>query len=161
MNFNIEEIIEMAVQIEINGAKYYRKAAELMKANKSTSEFLDGLAKMEDNHEILFKEMKKELSEDYKIENYDPDDIAITYLQSFADGKVFDTSSDPSKDLDGNTTIEEIISFAIGREKDSIAFFMGLREFVPAEFGEEKIRDLILEEMSHIILLNKKLRELA
>ena len=53
MNFNIEEVIEMAVQIEINGAKYYRKAASLMKDNKPASEFLDALAKMEDNHEIL------------------------------------------------------------------------------------------------------------
>lgn len=34
-DFNMEEVFEMAIQIEANGAAFYRKAAELQEEMKS------------------------------------------------------------------------------------------------------------------------------
>ena len=56
-DFNAEEIIEMAIQIEANGAAFYRRAAELQE-EMADKEFLETIARMEDRHKIGFEEMK-------------------------------------------------------------------------------------------------------
>jgi rubrerythrin len=162
MNFNIGEVFDMAIQIEVNGAKFYRTAAELMKENKKANQLLVNLAEMEDGHEVLFKKMKDQFVELESSETYfDPNGEAALYLNSFVDGKVFDVNEDVSKLLTGEESLEELLKFSIQREKDTIAFFMGMRELVPEELGSKKVRELILEEMGHIVLLNNKIKELC
>jgi rubrerythrin len=46
--FNADEIFEMAIRIENNGAAFYRKAAGLQSDTKN-HKFLESLAKMEDH----------------------------------------------------------------------------------------------------------------
>jgi len=49
---------------------------------------------------------------------------------------------------------------AIGLEKDSIAFYVGIKEAIPAGWGgwgQDKIAAIIREEMGHIRLLGQKL----
>jgi rubrerythrin len=60
------------------------------------------------------------------------------------------------KDLDP-TTMKDILKAAIGAEKDSIVFYLGMKELVPAKLGKDKIDDIIKEEMSHIRLLSARL----
>ena len=55
--FDVEEVIEIACQIERNGAAFYRRAAELVDSQESKA-FLVQLAEMEDNHEITFENMR-------------------------------------------------------------------------------------------------------
>ncbi len=47
--FNADEVFDMAVRIETNGAEFYRKAASLQE-DEENSNFLNGLARMEDRH---------------------------------------------------------------------------------------------------------------
>jgi len=98
--FNADEILEMAIQIEENGAAFYRKAAELQK-DASDQDFLQRLAVMEDSHKETFSD-----------------------------------------------------------EKDSILFYLGLRDLVPPKFGREKIDDIIREERKHIVQLTYLLRKI-
>ena len=58
LEFNADEIFEMAVRIEENGAAFYRKAGELQ-ADAETKKFLQGLAAMEDQHKKTFTEIKQ------------------------------------------------------------------------------------------------------
>ena len=48
---------------------------------------------------------------------------------------------------------------ALQKEKDSIVYDTGLKGFVPAEVGEDKIDDVIAEEMHHIRILNQSLEQ--
>lgn len=41
--------------------------------------------------------------------------------------------------------------------KDSIVFYLGMKEMVPENFGKAKIDAIIKEEMTHIKLLSKEL----
>ena len=71
-DFNADDVFEMAEQMERNGAKFYRNAAEgdIDPANK---EFLMGLAEMEVAHEKTFKAMRAELSAQEKSSTvFDP-----------------------------------------------------------------------------------------
>ena len=59
-NFTADEIFEVAIRIEANGASFYRKAAALQ-SEDSNREFLEKLANMEDHHQLTFENMKKDL----------------------------------------------------------------------------------------------------
>ncbi|MBW1821931.1 MAG: rubrerythrin, partial [Deltaproteobacteria bacterium] len=55
------------------------------------------------------------------------------------------------------STMEKILREAILAEKDSIVFYLGMKEMVPENFGKTKIDAIIKEEMAHIKLLSGKL----
>ncbi|MHC4125863.1 MAG: ferritin family protein, partial [Planctomycetota bacterium] len=79
ITFNADEIFEMAEEIERNGAKFYRKAAEKT-SDKETRSLLGNLAEMEDGHLKVFEEMRKELSGREKERDiFDPDNEAALY----------------------------------------------------------------------------------
>ncbi len=158
MRFNIEEIFEIAEQIERNGAKFYRKAAANTEIPENR-EMLEGLALMEDRHEKVFGTLRRKIVDsDPALSVFDPDSQAALYLQSFADGYVFDIRSDPSEKLIGGETLRQILKTAIGLEKDSIVFYYGMQEMVPEHLGQDKIGVIIQEEMRHIADLSEALK---
>lgn len=151
--FNADDIFEMAVKIEQNGAIFYREAAEKVDGDKNKA-FLLELAKMEDDHEITFANMKKELAENEAFSTtFDPEEENVLYLQAFADTRIFFKKERPGSD------IKKILGSAIQAEKDSIAFYLGMKEMVPEKLGKSKLDSIIKEEMSHIRLLAGKLAE--
>ena len=158
MPFNADEVFEMAEQIERNGGKFYRAAAKKFPA---VSKVLLGLAAMEDEHLKTFADMRAELSGTELDEPvFDPDGQAQMYLRVMADGNVFDVKADPVEQLATKNTPEDVLKMAIGVEKDSIAFYVGLKEAVSRRAGKEKVEDIIREEMGHIVTLNEKLQDL-
>ncbi|MFH2092271.1 MAG: ferritin family protein [Pseudomonadota bacterium] len=151
--FNANDIFEMAIKIEQNGALFYRNAARhLDKENQKA--FLLELADMEDCHEATFADMQKELGQDEsRPTTFDPDDENALYLKALADTRVFFKKEEPEKNL------KSILGCAIQTEKDSIAFYLGMKALIPEKLGRSKIEDIIQEEMSHIRLLAGKLSE--
>jgi rubrerythrin len=77
-----------------------------------------------------------------------------------ADGHVFDVRKDSSERLTGKETMEDILNTAIGLEKDSIVFYLGIKEIVPKRLSRQRIDDIIKEEMGHIAVLSKELAAL-
>ncbi len=160
IHFNADEIFEMAEQIERNGANFYRKVAGTADEAEVRRVLLD-LAAMEDEHEKTFAAMRAQLSAEQRISiTFDPEGEAAMYLQAMADGYVFDVRTDPSELLTGEEGLADILHTAIGLEKDSIVFYLGIRDLVPEKFGKGKINDIIKEEMGHITTLSQKLASL-
>ncbi len=77
-----------------------------------------------------------------------------------ADGYVFDVTTDPTELFTGKETMEHILQKAIGMEKDSIVFYLGMKELVPERLGRDRIDAIIKEEMNHITSLSKQLAPL-
>ena len=73
ITFNADEIFEMAGQIERNGARFYRKAAE--RADGECREMLLRLAAKEEDHERTFAAMRAELGPQQPT-TFDPDNEA-------------------------------------------------------------------------------------
>jgi len=152
--FNAREILEIAIRIEKNGARFYRKAAENIELPES-KKLLLGLADMEDKHEVTFRSFIREMEEGKTSGDFiDPDGDAARYLGAIAGGYVFPVAEDPSDRLKGTETLTEIIDFAIDLEKDSVIYYLGVREIVPPVLGRERIDRIITEEMNHITLLS-------
>ena len=161
--FNADEIFEMAEQIERNGAKFYRRAAEGVEEPQSR-ELLLRLAEMEDKHQKTFAAMRADMLKEGQVSTvdpvFDPEGEAALYLRAMADGHVFNMRVDPSERLTGEETMEDILKTAIGLEKDSIVFYLGINEMVPERLGKGRVDDVIKEEMSHITILNRELSAL-
>ncbi len=155
--FNPDEIYALAIRIEQNGAKFYFRAAEYAFASP-IKDFFKGLAILEQSHEQTFTRMREELSEeDRSPSTFDPEGQSTAYLKALADGRIFDVKSDPLKKLTGKESVNDIISMAIGMEKDSIIFYLGMRDLVPEGRAQDKINAIIKEEMRHIAVLSKEL----
>ena len=151
MDFNADDIFEMAEQIERNGAAFYRTAAEGL-ADPGQKKMMLDLAAMEDEHEKTFAGMRAELSaKERESAVFDPEGEASLYLKALADTRVFF-----EKSVD-TTSMVSILKEAITAEKDSIVFYLGMKDLVPEKFGKSKIDALIREEMAHIKLLSQEL----
>jgi rubrerythrin len=158
MPFNADEVFEMAEQIERNGARFYRAAAEKF---PEVNQLLLELAAMEDKHEKTFAAMRAELSgTEAEPPVFDPDDQAQLYLQAMADEHIFNLKSDPANQLGNLDTPDEVLKTAMGLERDSIAFYAGLKESVSRRAGKDKIDAIIKEEINHIAILSQKMEAL-
>ena len=152
-DFNANDIFEIAKQIEINGARFYREAANRVEEDKHKN-FLLGLAEMEDSHEKIFADMQANLGTGEAAQTtFDPEDENALYLKALADTRVFFEKDQPE------TSMKGILTSAIATEKDSIAFYLGMKELVSQKQGRSKVDDIIKEEMSHIKLLAGTLME--
>ena len=155
--FNADEILEMAQHIERNGARFYRRAAELLE-EAAIRKLLEDLAVWEDGHERVFATMRADLAQQEREPRvFDPEHETSMYLRAMADGHVFDARIDPADTLTGEESAEYILRMAIGQEKDSIVFYTGLKEMISQAAGRERIEVIIKEEMGHIGFLNREI----
>ncbi len=157
VTFNAFEVFEIAEQIERNGTNFYIRAAELFDDPDICQMFLR-LAEWEKEHERTFTRMKQQLSEQSRqASDSEPDDL-LPDPRIMAGLAVFGIRSDPAGELRDRQDKIDIIRRAVEKEKDSIVFYHGLKEFVPAGTNKKKIDDIIKEEMKHIVILDQSLK---
>ena len=72
---------------------------------------------------------------------------------------VFGTGSEPVHRLRSVENTAEVLKRAIEKEKDSITFYEGLKDFVSTSDDKNKVDDIIEEEMHHIEILNQALKQ--
>ena len=160
ITFNVDEIFEMAEQIERNGARFYRNAAGQAPDAKSKA-FLESLGEMEDVHLTIFTTMRSELTQSVNdIVTFDPDDQGAQYLQAMADAHGTEGRISVEQPLTGKESLEEILQLALNAEKNSICFYIGLKDLVPSDSGKKQVDNIIKEEMGHIAVLQTKLTAL-
>jgi len=159
VEFNAFEVLEIAEKIERNGARFYRRAAELFDDAGTSKMFLE-LANWEATHVQVFANMRKQLSEQSReLRTFQPENSILLDAQAMAGLAVFGIRPDPSDELTGKESKVDVLKKAIEKEKDSIVYYTGLRDFVPARAGKDKIDDVIGEEMRHIGILSQSLQQ--
>ena len=153
-DFNADEVFEMAEQMERNGEKFYKSAAATID-DEAHKKLLLELAAMEVDHEKTFKAMRSDLKAAEKSATiFDPEGEAALYLRALVDTRVFF-----EKKVDVSS-MEKILKAAIEAEKDSIVFYLGMKNAVPEKLGQDRIEGIIKEEMGHIRLLSRELAQL-
>ena len=160
ITFNANEIFEIAEQIERNGAKFYREASEMC-SDAEIKKMLLELAAMEDGHEQTFARMRKELSEAEKESNvFDPDNEVAQYLQTMADFHGTEGKVSATEKLTGNESMAQVLAIALQAEKNSIAFYVGIKDLLPNKEGKDRVQSIIIEEMAHVSTIGGKLQAL-
>ena len=154
MAFTSNEVLHIARKIEQNGVAFYQRAAELSIEPAHKKLLLD-LAEMEAQHEALFLQMQMELTQNERAgSELDIDEEIALFLDTLAGGHVFNTNRDPGDILTGEESMTEILSTAIGLEKESIVYHSALKEVVADDASRAKVQQVIEEEMQHVALLS-------
>jgi rubrerythrin len=153
-DFDADDVFEIAEQIERNGASFYLKASEKISDGR-LKKLLADLSSMETDHLKTFSSMRKSFSQKEKHATaFDPTNESARYLKALADLRVFyEKQVEPF-------SIESILLNAIIAEKDSIVFYVGMKDIVPQSLGRDKIDKIINEEKKHLHLLARELGDL-
>ena len=155
--YNLEEIFEIAEQIERNGAVFYRRGVEIVD-DEGAKEILQLLAKEEDRHENTFGRMEAEFVG--KVINVDDtDETVLHYLQAVAGRYVFDKTKLPEVVLTEGDSVEDILKIAIDRERDAIIFYLGIKDALKDENDRRKVDFIIKEEQRHFAELSNYLEK--
>lgn len=157
VELNAFEVLEIAQQIERNGAKFYRRAAQLFEGESVQELFLD-LARWEETHIRIFADMKDALSEQsWENGDFEPRRLDLPDAQVMAGLAVFGIRPNPADELAGGEDASDVLKMAIRKEKDSIVYYTGLKDFVPSHTHRAKIDEVIAEEMRHVRILGQSL----
>ncbi|HDS83849.1 MAG TPA: rubrerythrin [Phycisphaerales bacterium] len=160
ITFNADEIFEIAEQIERNAAQFYYEAADKA-PDPDSKKLLKDLSAMEKGHEQTFAQMRTELSAAEKEPTtFDPDNEVALYLRTMADFHGAEGKISATEKLSGLESMEDILKIALQAEKNSIAFYVGIKDVVPSKSGKDKIHAIIIEEMAHVSTLGAKLQSL-
>jgi len=159
--FNANEILLMAERIERNGARFYRRAAEVCGTDAESRRILLDLAEMEDKHEQSFAEIREALADaESRPPTFDPEGDTAAYLAAMADAHVFGPDFDPAE-IACDKSPEELLRMAIQLEKESIVFYLGLRDLVPPASGADRVEEILQEEKTHVATLRDRIGALA
>jgi rubrerythrin len=158
VTFNAVEVFEIAGQIERNGAKFYRKAAAIFDDPEIGKMFLR-LAEWETEHEKTFADMRKQVlgshtaSMSFRPQETLPDPKVMAALA------VFGIRAEPTEELNGKESRADILRRAVEKEKDSIVFYNGLKDFLFDATDQEQVDRIITEEMRHVRMLDESLKQ--
>ena len=156
--FNADEVFQIAVQMEDNAAAFYRRAAGNFADNAATA-LLERLARMEDDHKKTFEEMRKAMAgPGAGAEQFDLYQEGGQYLAAVASGYRVEGSPAIAESLSGEETLKDIVKIGLNLEKESVLFYLGMKDVVPDELGKDRLDKIIAEEKSHIVTLSKELQ---
>lgn len=160
ITFNADEIFEMAEEIERNAAVFYREAAQKAE-DSAVKNMLLSLADMEAGHEKTFAQMRRDLkAEEKETLTFDPDNQVAQYLRTMADFHGTEGKVSPTEKLTGRESMTEILKIALQAEKNSIAFYVGIKDMVSSKSAKQRVQAIIIEEMAHVSTLGGRLQSL-
>lgn len=146
--FSISEVIEQAVQTEKLGAGFYSDMAGRFEKNKKLNRLFRTFADMESAHELKFTEIKN-IVKDEKIEGWEE---VSQYLRAIVESAFFLGKGKSLTAMRNIRTETDALNYALGFEKETLLYYLGIREHIK---GKKAINEIIKEEKSHIILLDK------
>jgi len=145
--FTIQEIIEIAIEIEKNGEVFYRALAE--SANTAPlRDLFKNLSDAEKKHKAIFEEMLKSVG-GYQVSEIYYADEYMGYMKAIADEQVFKKDISILEVAKSLKSPKEAIELAIDFEKDSIIFLHEMLDIVN-ESEIETVKKLLDEERGHI-----------
>ena len=145
--FSMGEIIDMAIQIEKNGERIYRKALEKM-SDPSLASLLRYLADEEVEHAKWFSEMKptiKETTDDSPLA-----EKGKSILRGLLGGQAFSLGDADFSEID---RVQSLLKLAIEFERDTVLFYEMIRSFIEDKETLDQLDTIIEEEHRHAEVL--------
>ena len=147
--FSLKDIIDIAVQIEQNGERVYRHAAEKIE-DPSLRSLLQRLADDEIQHAKWFEALTDKVSGTGEFPEQEKMGRAL--LQNAIGAQSF-TLEDA--DFSSMKKIEDLLKLAIEFEKDTALFYGMLQPLVEDQKTLEQLQAIIREEETHAKRLEK------
>jgi len=141
--FSLKDILEMAIQIEKNGEKVYRKALEEV-SDLSLASLLQHLADEEARHIQWFSKLEEMV--DTAVDNPQVEKAGRTILQRILGDQSFSLADADFSNMKG---LEALLATAMEFEKDTALFYEMLRSFVTDQDVLHQLDVIIEEEHGH------------
>lgn len=151
--FSLKDIIDIAIQLEQNGEKIYRRAAEKIQ-NPSLSTLLEWLADEEAQHAKWFEALIDTVA---GIGDFQEQEKMGRALLKNAVGTQSFTLEDA--DFSSIEKIEDLLKLAIEFEKDTVLFYGMLQPLIQDQETLDQLHVIIKEEEDHALRLKKVLSE--
>ncbi|HNX01781.1 MAG TPA: ferritin family protein [Candidatus Cloacimonadota bacterium] len=152
--YSLNEIVELAVQIEKNGYAFYDEAIRRKDLDERAVTLLTELRNQESNHEKIFLHLRDDkdlmmlgLSQDWEEVGY--------YMKAVVGSRLFNSADSAIKLAAEAKNFLEILRFAISFEKDTLLFFYSIYDNITDEKSRKVIRQIINEEISHVVRLTE------
>lgn len=143
--YSIEEIIEMAIRTETLGYQFYTTMAGKFKKDDGLAKLFTILATKEKAHEKIFTGLKAKVAKQ-GTEPVQWDEVS-NYLRAFVESEFFLGKGKALPSMEHLKTVQDVVKFAIGFEKETLLYFYELRSLVKEK---ETVDEVINEEKSHI-----------
>lgn len=149
--FKASDVLEFAMRIEENGARFYRYAVIFM-SNPTAKALFERMALEEDKHRDYFSRLfasveKEPLPEKYAGEYGE-------YLRNYVDNNIIFNGAAMEEEIKKIKDAASAIDFAMRRELDSVAYYQEVK-LITAETSHQAIDAIIAEERRHFLALAK------
>ncbi len=152
--FTASDLFDLAIQVEINGERFYRYALSKVKRD-SLKDLLAWLADQESEHKSAFLEIKGRTADSAM-----PSGPLVSLSQQALRGAMGRHAfSLDELEIDLIQDEKEILRAAIVFEEDSILFFEFIAPFVSDPSPLATLEHIKKEELNHKLLLMEKMSE--
>ncbi|MBW2096165.1 MAG: ferritin family protein [Deltaproteobacteria bacterium] len=151
--FTVGEIIDLAIRIEKNGEKIYRKAGGEV-SDPSLASLLEWLADEELAHEKWFVQLGEEVEPNVEVPRLE--EMGKEILRGVLGDQAF---SIKEVDFSRMEDINDLLSLSLEFEKDTILFYEMLSEFIDDAETIRQLGRIIEEEHRHVEILEEFLEK--
>ncbi len=152
--FKANDVVLAAIEIEKRGEKFYLYLVDQAEDANIRKAF-EHLAREEVKHKVLFEELYTRLGK-ATLPAHSNEEEFFTYLNALIDSHPLFRYKDLEEMKEHIGTRKDALQMAIQFEKESILFFMEMRDFVP-ESEKKFITQCIEEERDHLRQLTEML----
>jgi len=153
--FHANEIAKVAVEIERKGRQFYLRAAEAAKSEE-IKDLFRYLAEEETKHEEIFSALLDRLGK-VELPAWSNEEEYSTYLNALIDSHALFSGGLAEKYMADAADEDTAIRMAMSFEKDTLLFFLEMKELVP-DSEKEAVQSCADEERNHLRILTEKLK---
>jgi len=149
--FTAHDILDIAIRLENNGEKTYRKALQQI-TDEELKTLLAWIAQEEHDHARWFTEFKNRLTqgEDHHLMA----DLSRALVEDVIQGQAFSLQE---VDFETIGTPDKMIRTFIGFEDDTVAFYEILKTFIDDPEAVSELEQIITEEKKHMATFQEML----
>jgi len=159
MFFNEIEAARIAQTMEQNGLAFYECAAAKSKSPRVRDLFLK-LAEDEKTHLVTFQELEQALASRRTAPPPSEDEVG-EYITKLLKTQVFGDSGDVARLSDQTADDYEALAVGMRAERDSIAFYQEMIDFVDSKEAREAFARILKEERRHLETLGQHSEDCA
>ncbi len=156
------DVIEMAIQMERAGERFYRTAADAADdpGQRPVRTLLIKLALDEQAHAATFRTMREAMADEPWFDGeIDPDDETARFIRQWASDQVFGEFGSEARFAEELRTPRQALDRAIEIEQASIRFYRAMLDLIPDDRGSDWLRDILRQETQHVAFLRRAIDE--
>ncbi len=156
MFFNEVEAAKIAQNMERGGIDFYQRAADKAETDETRDVFRK-LVEDEKKHLVRFQELEEKLQAGRaEGDGYTDGEDVSAYIDRLLDTQVFAKKGDVARLSDQVKSDYEALAVGMRAERDAVAFYQEMIDFVDSKVATEAFGQILAEEREHLRILGER-----